>query len=184
VSWPKDVSVSVNLSTRQIDEGDIFTTVRDALAASGLEPQRLELEITETAVMRNPEHARRVLEKLHRLGVSLALDDFGTCFSNLSYVRDLPVNALKIDKSFVQDAAEREGSRTILRSVADLATRLGMQAVAEGVETEANLSAVRESGCSAAQGFYFSLPVPRSAVLRTLGRCRQRLEASKISRAA
>jgi diguanylate cyclase (GGDEF)-like protein len=184
VPWPNEVSVSVNLSTRQIDEGDIYTTVRDALAASGLEPQRLELEITETVVMRNPEHAWRVLDKLHKLGVSLALDDFGTCFSNLSYVRDLPVTTLKIDKSFVQDAAEREGSRAILRSVADLATRLGMQAVAEGVETEASLSVVREAGCSAAQGFYFSLPVPRSSVLRTLGRCRQRLEASKTGRAA
>jgi len=184
VSWPNEVSVSVNLSIRQIDEGDIYTTVRDALSASGLEPRRLELEITETAVMGNLQHAQRVLEKLHRLGVSLALDDFGTCFSNLSYVRDLPVSTLKIDKSFVQDAAEHEGSRAILRSVADLAARLGMHAVAEGVETEANLAAVLESGCSAAQGFFFSLPVPPSAVLRTLGRCRQRLEASKSSRAA
>jgi diguanylate cyclase (GGDEF)-like protein/PAS domain S-box-containing protein len=184
--WPNDISVSVNLSTRQIEDGDVCATVGNALAASGLAARRLELEITETALLRHPEQARRVLSKLHQLGVRLALDDFGTCFSNLSYLRVLPVSTVKIDRSFVEATAERPGSRAILAAVAELAAKLGLRAVAEGVETEAGLAAIRDAGYQHAQGFYFSLPVPASSVARTLARCQDRLEVIMLtaSRAA
>lgn len=183
-AWPDDIAVSVNLSARQIAEGDMYATVRDALTASGLAPQRLELELTETALMHNCEQAHRVLNKLHQLGVKLALDDFGTCFSNLSYLRDLPVSSLKIDRSFVQEASARPGARAILAAVADLAAKLGVRAVAEGVETEANLLTAREAGYHEAQGFYFSLPVPAASVRRTFSRCQSRLHVVRASSAA
>lgn len=173
--WPEDISVSVNLSPRQIEDGDIFGTVEQVLAATALAPSRLELEITETTVMSNPASVRRTLSRLHKVGVRLALDDFGTCFSNLSYLRQLPVGTIKIDRSFVEEVATPE-SRTILSAVADLAAKLGLRAVAEGIETEGALEAVIDAGYDEGQGFFFSLPVPVGAVSRTLARCQSRLD--------
>jgi EAL domain-containing protein (putative c-di-GMP-specific phosphodiesterase class I) len=116
-----------------------------------------------------------VLSQLHKIGVKLALDDFGTCFSNLNHLRDLPVHAVKIDRSFVQDTGV-PGSRAILAAVADLAAKLELRAVAEGIETEATLEAVIGAGYDEAQGFYFGLPAPVGSIARTLERCQTRLE--------
>jgi EAL domain-containing protein (putative c-di-GMP-specific phosphodiesterase class I) len=184
MSWPHDITVAVNLSALQVETGDIYGTVCDALAHSGLAPARLELEITETLLMRDQERARHVLRKLHRLGVQIALDDFGTCFSNFSNLRDLPFSSLKIDRSFVQEAVAKPESLAILTAVADLAARLGMRSVAEGVETAAALSAVRAAGYHKAQGFYFSLPVPARVVVHTLAKCQSRISAMLASQAA
>jgi EAL domain-containing protein (putative c-di-GMP-specific phosphodiesterase class I) len=126
--------------------------------------------------MRDYERARKTLNKLHKLGVKIALDDFGTCFANLSYLRNLPFSALKIDRSFVQEAAGQPESLAILASVADLAAKLGIRSVAEGVETAASLLAVQKAGYREAQGFYFSLPVPAHSVSRTLAKCQARFK--------
>lgn len=122
MAWPDEICVSVNLSTLQIESESIHETVCDALFASGLVPARLELEITETMLLRDHEQSRRVLKKLHDMGVRIALDDFGTCFANLSYLRKLPLDTIKIDRTFVQDDVAQPGYWAILTSVADLST--------------------------------------------------------------
>ena len=175
MTWPNDITVAVNLSALQIEAGDVYKAVCDALSASGLTPARLELEITETVLMRDHERSRKILKKLHALGVRIALDDFGTSFANLSYLHNLPFSTLKIDRSFVHAAENRPESLAILASVADLASKLGMRSIAEGVETAASLAAVRNAGYGEAQGFFFSLPVPARSVSRTLAKCRARL---------
>jgi diguanylate cyclase (GGDEF)-like protein len=172
IAWPDEISVAVNLSALQIESEGLFETVCDALFASGLNSGRLELEITETMLLRDCDRSRRILRRLHDMGVRIALDDFGTCFANLSYLRNLPLDTIKIDRSFVQDEVAQSGSLAILSAVADLAKKLGMRSIAEGVETAASLLAVRQAGYQSAQGFYFSLPVPARAVPRALSKCR------------
>ncbi len=174
-SWPETINVSVNLSAVQIEGCDVYNVVTDALASSGLKPHRLQLEITETVLMRDQERTQEALRKLHNLGVVITLDDYGTCFATLNYLRSFPFRKLKIDRSFVRDIPEHHASVAIVKSVADLARDLSMRSVAEGVETAANLAAVRAAGYDEAQGFYFSLPVPARAVARTISHCEARL---------
>ena len=126
-------------------------------------------------LMRDQERTQEALSKLHNLGVVIALDDYGTCFATLNYLRSFPFRKLKIDRSFVRDIPEHHASVAIVKSVADLARELSMRSVAEGVETAANLAAVRAAGYDEAQGFYFSLPVPARAVARTISHCEARL---------
>jgi EAL domain-containing protein (putative c-di-GMP-specific phosphodiesterase class I) len=184
MTWPGDITVSVNLSALQIEADDICDTVSTALAVSGLSPARLELEITETVLMRDHERVHHILKKLQRLGVRIGLDDFGTAFANLSYLHDFAFNTLKIDRSFVQDAADKPESMAILASVADLAGKLGMRLIAEGVETGLSLAAVRKAGYREAQGFYFSLPVPARLAVRTMTKCQGRIGDISAPRAA
>lgn len=184
MAWPGDITVSVNLSALQIEADDICGTVATALAASGLSPARLELEITETVLMRDHVRVHHILKKLQRLGVRIGLDDFGTSFANLSYLHSFAFNTLKIDRSFVQDAADKPESMAILASVADLAAKLGMRLIAEGVETGLGLAAVRKAGYREAQGFYFSLPVPAGLTVRTLTKCQDRISDISALRAA
>lgn len=174
-TWPEDVSVAVNLSAVQIEGGDLYETVRDALVTSGLDPQRLQLEITESDLVRDRARTRGVLRKLSALGVAIALDDFGTRFASFDYLRHFPLSKLKIDRSFVRDLPNDRNCATIVKSITELAHELGMRVVVEGVETAANLCAIHAAGCDAAQGFYFSPPVPARAVARTLSRCKSRL---------
>ena len=175
MKWPELIKVSVNLSAVQIECCDVFEIVTDALNATGLEPQRLQLEITETVLMRDRERAQEVLRKLDKLGVMITLDDFGTCFATLNYLRSFPFKKIKIDRSFVRDIPEHHDCMAIVKSVADLARELNMRSVAEGVETAANLAAVRAAGYDEAQGFYFSPPVPASAIERAISQCALRL---------
>jgi diguanylate cyclase (GGDEF)-like protein len=170
-SWPDSIKVSVNLSAVQIENCDLYRAVTEVLEATGLEPHRLQLEITETVLMRDRERTQTLLRKLQKLGVEIALDDFGTCFATLNYLRSFPFNKIKVDRSFVHDVSEHHESLAIVRSIADLADELNMRSVAEGVETPADLAAVRLAGYDEAQGFYFSLPVPARAVSRTIAQC-------------
>jgi diguanylate cyclase (GGDEF)-like protein len=170
-SWPDSIKVSVNLSAVQIENCDLCEVVTGALEATGLESHRLQLEITETVLMRDRERTRAAMRKLHELGVTIALDDFGTCFASLNYLRSFPFNKIKVDRSFVHDVSEHHESLAIVRSIADLASELNMRSVAEGVETRADLAAVTLAGYDEAQGFYFSLPVPARAVSRTIAQC-------------
>jgi EAL domain-containing protein (putative c-di-GMP-specific phosphodiesterase class I) len=170
-SWPETIKVSVNLSAVQVEAGDIHGVVAQALAATGLDPQRLQLEITETVLKGNQARVRDVLGKLHDLGVTMALDDFGTDFASLSYLRGFPFKKIKIDRSFVCDGREQNACVAVMRSVADLAREFNIRSVAKGVETAASLSVVRAAGYDEAQGFYFSLPIPARAAARTISQC-------------
>jgi len=175
--WPAATKVAVNLSAVQIECSDIYETVTEVLEKTGLDPQRLQLEITETMLMRDQARTQEVLRKLHDIGVYISLDDFGTCFATLSYLRSFPFRKLKIDRSFVRDIPEHHDCVAIVKSVADLARELNMRSVAEGVETAASLAAVRNAGYNEAQGFYFSPPVRMSGIKRAVKQCALRFAA-------
>lgn len=175
--WPDSTKVAVNLSAVQIECCDMFEIVTEALQETGLEPERLQLEITETVLMRDQARTQEVLRKLHDLGVLITLDDFGSCFATLNYLRSFPFRKIKIDRSFVRDIPEHHDCVAIVKSVADLARELNMRSVAEGVETAASLLAVRNAGYTEAQGFYFSPPVRASSIKRAVKQCALRLAA-------
>lgn len=175
VKWPQNTKVSVNLSAMQIEAVDLYDTVTSALEESNLPANRLQLEITETVLLRDEQATRDTLNRLHALGVSIALDDFGTCFASLSYLRNFPFDKIKIDRSFIRDLPELQDCRAIVSAVAELARDLRMISVAEGVETLANLRAVAEMGCDEVQGFYFSPPVPNGGVTRVMAQCKSKL---------
>ncbi|MCI4680341.1 EAL domain-containing protein [Rhodoblastus acidophilus] len=160
VSWPKDASVSVNLSAIQFRHQDIVATVRDALAASGLPPQRLDLEITESILLEDREAVRRSFTELRSLGISISLDDFGTGYSSLSYLVDYPIDKVKLDRSFITAITTSREKLAIVRTVAMLAQELGLILIAEGVETIDELRAIEMQRISRVQGFFFSKPVP------------------------
>src|SRR5205807_13903 len=131
-----------------------------ALGVSGVDPSRLILEITETSVMSDAEYAMQVLNRLAAMGLTLAIDDFGTGYSSLSYLKRLPVDEVKIDKSFVLNMQHDENDAVIVRSIIDLAGNLGLRVVAEGVETTSTWDALRDMGCDIAQGYVISRPLP------------------------
>ena len=168
LSWPESVRTLVNLSPRQLSSLGLVDSIRQTLADTGLSPQRLELEITESAIIQSVDVARSVLTTLRTLGVRVALDDFGTGFSSLSHVRTLPFDTIKIDSSFVSDAAVRADSGAIVRAITSLARDLGIRTIAEGVETERQLDWILSAGCDEAQGYLFSRPVPKAAAQELL----------------
>ncbi len=153
-------AVEVNLSARQIDHPEIISTVERILDDTGLPPANLTLEITESALMNDAASALRVLRALKDLGVTLAIDDFGTGYSSLSHLQRFPLDILKIDKSFVDELGVDRGGAEIVAAVVKLAHALGLQVIAEGVETERQLDALGRLDCDFAQGYLFSRPVP------------------------
>jgi diguanylate cyclase (GGDEF)-like protein len=157
-SWTAGCTVAVNLSPVQLQDADLPVLVQEVLAETGLEPSRLELEITETALIRDRDRALTGLERLKTLGVRLALDDFGTGYSSLSYLQTFPFDTLKIDRCFVARVAEDASSATIVESVIRLGQGLGLRVVAEGVEHENQLAALRAHGCDAVQGYLLGAP--------------------------
>ena len=180
MTWPDSIGVSVNLSAVQIENCDFYGVVTEALEATGLEPYRLQLEIPETILMHDRQRTQATLRKLHGLGVKIALDDFGTCFGTLNYLSTFPFKKIKIDRRFVHDVSEHEYSREIEKSVADLASELNLRSLAEGVETGADLAAVRSAGYDEAQGFYFSVPVPTRSVGRIIAQCASKFSAEAL----
>jgi len=175
-AWPNPIKVTVNLSPVQFESGDVYKDVGDALRAAGLSPNRLELEITETVLLRDEAKVHDVLLKLHDLGVQIALDDFGTAYASLSYLRSFPFDKIKIDRSFVRDldTPQRSDCVAIIQAVSALAKQLQMTTVAEGVETLDHLQTVSMAGCEV-QGFYFSKPVPASEVAAVLSQIPKQL---------
>jgi diguanylate cyclase (GGDEF)-like protein len=157
--WPEDIRVAVNLSPVEFQRGDIIAIVTNALAQSGLAPNRLELEITESVLLDNSERNIRTLENLHELGVTISMDDFGTGFSSLGYLRTFPFDKLKIDQSFVRNLSSDKRSIEIVSAIAGLGRSFGIKTVAEGVETEAEFTIVAGQGCSEVQGRYYSMPL-------------------------
>jgi diguanylate cyclase (GGDEF)-like protein len=167
--WPQDVSVAVNLSTVQFRNRNLVAQIMAVLDDSGLAPQRLNLEVTESLLLTDAETTLKMLHELRAAGIRIALDDFGTGFSSLSYLRSFPFDRIKIDKSFVHDLSSSSGSRAIVNAVIGLGRALGISTTAEGVETEVQLELLRRQGCNEAQGFLFSAPMPAAAVSRMLG---------------
>jgi diguanylate cyclase/phosphodiesterase with PAS/PAC sensor(s) len=152
--------VALNVSTQQLMLGDFVGEVRDALAVSGADPARLELEITESALMADPGKAEATLRQLKQLGLGIVIDDFGTGYSSLGYLHRFPVDKLKIDRSFVSDVLTDRDDALICASIIQLAHNLGLSVVAEGVETEAQWRWLAARGCEQMQGYHFARPVP------------------------
>jgi diguanylate cyclase (GGDEF)-like protein len=163
-SWPNDVRIAVNLSPVQFKDGGLVRTVREALATSGLDPRRLELEITESVLLQDSATTLDALHEIRALAVTIALDDFGTGYSSLSYLRRFPFDKMKIDQSFVREMGESEDAMAIIRAIAGLGQSLRMTTTAEGVETIEQLERLRAEGCTQAQGYYLSRPQPVSAL--------------------
>jgi diguanylate cyclase (GGDEF)-like protein/PAS domain S-box-containing protein len=155
-SWPDNVMLAINISPVQFRSPNLIDVVMHSLATSGLEPERLELEITETILLENTDATLATLERFHELGVRIAMDDFGTGYSSLSYLQKFPFDKIKIDGSFIQGLSDSEGSAAIVRAVAGLATSFRMTTTAEGVETDEQLRLVRELGCTEMQGHLFA----------------------------
>jgi len=154
------LTVAVNLSGRQFMDGDIVATVAEVLENTGLDPSRLELEITETVLMRDAAQALETLNRLHRKGVRFAIDDFGTGYSSLVYLKKFPIRRIKIAREFIRDITTDDNDAAIAGTVVDMAMNLGMTALAEGVETREQADLLRELGCHEVQGFFFGRPVP------------------------
>ena len=160
--WPENIKVSVNLSPNQMRSPNLISTIADALATSGMTASRLEMEVTESILMSDSEIHLATLHKIKALGVKIALDDFGTGYSSLNYLRTFPFDKIKIDRCFIQDIEQRDDCQAIVRSVIDLASRLGMVTTAEGVETAEQYAQLKFEGCNQVQGFLFSKAVPSS----------------------
>jgi diguanylate cyclase (GGDEF)-like protein len=164
--WPDNLHVAVNISAIQFRSPGLMQVIVSALAASGLAPTRLEIEITESVLLHNKEATLAVLHQLRALGIRIAMDDFGTGYSSLTYLQSFPFDKIKIDRSFVKNITENSSSLNIVRAVAALANGMGMTATAEGVETAEQLHSIASEGCTEMQGFLFSRPLPAAEIER------------------
>jgi diguanylate cyclase (GGDEF)-like protein len=152
--------MSVNVSSLEFRDHRLMDSVQAALAASGIAPHELEIEITESVLMAETDTSQRIIEHLRTMGIGIAIDDFGTGYSSLSYLKRLRPNQLKIDQSFVSDASTDNDSKAIIKGVVGLANALSLSVVAEGVETAAQMEFLRTSGCHVLQGYYIARPLP------------------------
>jgi EAL domain-containing protein (putative c-di-GMP-specific phosphodiesterase class I) len=164
----KNVTLAVNLSARQFSQPDLLEMTDSILRETGIPPENLRLEVTETAIMENLQMAIQKLRKIRRLGVKIAVDDFGIGYSSLSQLQALPVDVLKVDQSFVMRMEQDSESKAIVKMVIALAHTLGLDVVAEGVETEGQLNMLHAMNCNLVQGFLFSRPVPATEARKLL----------------
>jgi EAL domain-containing protein (putative c-di-GMP-specific phosphodiesterase class I) len=165
--WNKEgycIEMSVNISARDFQDPALLKLIEDKISSSTLEPSCLILELTESAVMTDTKKAFDSLAKLDKMGVKLAIDDFGTGYSSLDYLKRLPVDELKIDRSFVIDMATSKNDAAIVRSTVDLAHNLGLNVVAEGVENQTSLDLLKEMNCDTMQGYFTSKPLPANEI--------------------
>jgi EAL domain-containing protein (putative c-di-GMP-specific phosphodiesterase class I) len=159
-----DLTLSVNVASRQFRDPTFTDTVGDAIAAAGIPPQMLELEITESILLEHSDDTLRTLNALKRIGVALAIDDFGTGYSSLSYLKRFPIDRVKIDQSFVRDLASDSDDLAIVRAIIALARALRLAVIAEGVETGAQLALLRHEECHDYQGYFFARPMDADSV--------------------
>jgi diguanylate cyclase (GGDEF)-like protein/PAS domain S-box-containing protein len=169
------VRLSLNLSPQYLDRGDFFEKMRGALVRYGIAPSQIEVEITENICIRNPQHAIEQLNKLGQLGVSVAIDDFGTGYSSLAYLHRFPVHTIKIDQSFVKEIHDEHGHYPVVLAIISIARGLGLNLIAEGVETESQARYLRSNGCLTMQGYLYHRPMPLSRFIEVL--CTQGLPA-------
>ncbi|MFT8368483.1 MAG: EAL domain-containing protein [Acetobacter papayae] len=179
-SWPDEARVAVNISAAQLGQGTLAGLISTALQASGLPATRLEIEVTETALVNDESRVMEELHQLRAMGVHIALDDFGTGYSSLSHIRSFPFDKIKIDGSFVRDSTTRPDCAAVVRAIADIGHRLGVTTVAEGVETQEHLDAIRAEGCQEIQGYVYARPEPEPHDRETI----DRLNAQKTKPAA
>ena len=163
---PEQCSLSVNLSPRQFTDKNLVPQIRRVLEANELPPYQLEIELTESMLMLNTDHTRSLLRSLKKIGLKLSVDDFGTGYSSLAYLKQFELDALKIDKQFIDHLTTSRKDEAIARSIIQLGHNLGMQVIAEGVETADQVEVLQHLGCDVVQGFYFGRPVPASEVGR------------------
>ncbi len=159
-SWDNGLKIAVNLSPVQLAHADIVTLVRDTLAETGLDPVRLELEITETTIIGDKQRALETLRQIKALGVTIAIDDFGTGYSSLDTLRSFPFDKIKLDRSFMNEVEDNAEAKAILRAILALGRSLNVPVLAEGVETASQLAILREEGCDEAQGYLLGRPQP------------------------
>ena len=159
-TWPKCMKIAVNVSAVQFKSDNLLPVIRLALKESGIAPDRLEIEITESTLLQQSEQNLQMLHELRALGVRVSMDDFGTGYSSLSYLQRFPFDKIKIDQSFVAGLGGEEGSDAIIRAITGLGSSLGIDIIAEGIETEAQLTKIRGEGCDSGQGYLFSRPRP------------------------
>jgi diguanylate cyclase (GGDEF)-like protein len=169
-NWPGNQRIAVNLSPMQFSTPGLVDTVAAALATSGLSPQRLELEITESVLLEDTAATLAILHQLRSLGIRIAMDDFGTGYSSLGYLRSFPFDKVKIDQSFIRDMPTDSDSAAIVKAIIGLGISLGISTTAEGVETEEQLNRLRAEGCTDIQGYLLSKPVPAAEVEAVLNR--------------
>jgi EAL domain-containing protein (putative c-di-GMP-specific phosphodiesterase class I) len=188
MQWQREglppVHVAVNLSPRQFRDPNLLDDIRNALRDSGMPPSLLELEITESMVMQDLARTVRLLHEIKRLGITLAIDDFGTGYSSMAMVRELPIDALKIDRSFVRDVGGNAEGKAIVNAIIALGHALNLTVVAEGVETREQESFLREQRCDQEQGYLISVPLPAAEFAAFLGdqtRARLRPQAAEVS---
>ncbi len=160
----KNLSIAINMSSRNVQDTELQTMIEEKIERSGVEPGVVELEITESAIMDDPDGALKVMRQLRALGISFTIDDFGTGYSSLSYLKKLPVSALKIDRTFVMEMTTNEDDAAIVRSTIDLGHSLGLSVIAEGVENRETYERLAAMGCDAAQGYYMCKPIPPEAL--------------------
>jgi diguanylate cyclase (GGDEF)-like protein/PAS domain S-box-containing protein len=173
----RNLSVAVNLSARQLFDDELARRIADILRTTGFPAQNLQLEITESTVMRDAEQAVRLLTALHATGVRMAIDDFGTGYSSLAYLKRFPIDCVKIDRSFIRDLPQNSDDVAITRSIIAMAHNMTLEIVAEGVETIAQLEFLQSCGCDEIQGFLFSEPLPAEAFARFLRKPSGKIEA-------
>jgi EAL domain-containing protein (putative c-di-GMP-specific phosphodiesterase class I) len=161
-AWPAHIKLAINISAVQFKKGNLFDIILCALVESGLAPERLELEITETSLLENQEAHMATIRQLKNLGISLALDDFGTGYSSVTYLTNFPFDKIKIDRTFTQGVLERRDYAAVVSSVIALAKGLGKITTVEGIETQPQFEYMRQAGVDLAQGYLFSRPVPVS----------------------
>jgi diguanylate cyclase (GGDEF)-like protein len=171
--WPDPIMIAVNLSPVQFKKPGLVAMITNALASSGLPPQRLELEITEAVLLQDNDTSVAALKQLRALGISISIDDFGVGYSSLSYLRRFPFDKIKIDRSFISDINGEGKNFAIVRAIAELGTSLGVKTVAEGVETEAQFELVRRAGCSELQGYLVSRPQNAKGAMTIVRRSQQ-----------
>jgi diguanylate cyclase (GGDEF)-like protein len=180
VTWPEDIKLAVNVSPIQFESGTLALKIVAALAATGLPASRLELEITEAVLISDDDAALAILHQLRKIGVRIALDDFGTGYSSLSYLQRFPFDKIKIDRCFVNDIAEPDGSSCIVQAVVNIAAERHMTTTAEGVETRTQQELLRALGCSEMQGYLFSPPKPAAEIRQLLFSYRERSAAMAL----
>ena len=163
----RPLTIAVNISSRQFDDPLFLPTIVDIIQSSGINPKHLELELTESLLMRDMDAAIRFLREIKNTGVSIAIDDFGTGYSSLSYLKRLPIDTLKIDQSFVRELPGDSDAEAIVNAIASLAHALDLKVIAEGVETPGQLEALLKINCDFFQGYFFARPESNTQILST-----------------
>ena len=183
VTWPEHMGVSINLSVHDLRNSEIVAVVTDALIRSGLKPSRLHLEITESCLMEEPANVQAVLQELRARGITIAIDDFGTGYSSLSYLDALPLDVIKIDRSFVRNIGEDSRRFKLLRGTVNLSRELGLRIVVEGVETREQLALINKYNCAdLVQGYVFAAPMSTAAVMDLTGTLARKAEDTRAKR--